>query len=66
MRHRRVRVVRVRATDGTELVLVTNLGPAELPAELVSLLYRRRWPERLGSDRSRPGGSGCFVTPRAW
>ena len=40
---RRVRVVWVRAADGTELVLVTNLGPEELPAELVSLLYRQRW-----------------------
>jgi len=39
----RVRVVWVRAADGTDLVLVTNLGPDELPAELVSLLYRKRW-----------------------
>ena len=39
----RVRVVWVRAADGTELVLVANLGPDELPAELVSLLYRKRW-----------------------
>ena len=41
--HQRVRVVWVRAADGTELVLVTNLGPEELPAALVSLLYRQRW-----------------------
>ena len=41
--HQRVRVVWVRAADGTELVLVTNLGPDALPAELVSLLYRKRW-----------------------
>ena len=43
----RVRVVWVRATDGTELVLVTNLGPDALPAELVSLLYRKRWQIEL-------------------
>ena len=41
--HQRVRVVWGRAADGTELVLVTNLGPEELPADLVSLLYRQRW-----------------------
>lgn len=39
----RVRVVWVRAADAHELVLVTNLGPEELPGELVSLLYRKRW-----------------------
>ena len=39
----RVRVVWVRAADGTELVLVTNLGPEDLPADLVSRLYRKRW-----------------------
>ena len=39
----RVRVVWVRAADGTDLVLVTNLGPEELPGELVSVLYRKRW-----------------------
>jgi hypothetical protein len=42
-RNRRVRVVWVRAADGMELVLVTNLGPDELPAELISRLYRQRW-----------------------
>ncbi len=42
----RVRVVWVKA-DGHELILVTNLGPEELPGELVSLLYRRRWQIEL-------------------
>ena len=42
----RVRLVWVEA-DGHSLRLVTNLPPAELPAELVSLLYRRRWQIEL-------------------
>ena len=42
----RVRVVWVEA-EGHSLILVTNLGPEELPAELVSLLYRRRWQVEL-------------------
>ena len=42
----RVRVVWVEA-DGHNLILVTNLGPEELPAELVSLLYRSRWGVEL-------------------
>jgi hypothetical protein len=42
----RVRVVWVQA-DGHELILVTNLPPEELPAELVSLLYRKRWKVEL-------------------
>jgi hypothetical protein len=42
----RVRVVWVQA-DGHSLVLVTNLSPEELPAELVSLLYRKRWQVEL-------------------
>ena len=42
----RVRVVWVQA-EGHSLILVTNLGPEELPAELVSLLYRRRWQVEL-------------------
>jgi hypothetical protein len=29
------------------LLLVTNLEPDQLPAELVSLLYRRRWQVEL-------------------
>jgi len=42
----RVRVVWISA-EGRELILVTNLPPAELPAELVSLLYRKRWQVEL-------------------
>lgn len=42
----RVRVVWVEAQEH-HLILVTNLGPEELPAELVSLLYRRRWKVEL-------------------
>lgn len=42
----RVRVVWVQA-DGHELILVTNLTPEELPAEWVSLLYRKRWQVEL-------------------
>ena len=38
----RVRVVWICA-EGRELILVTNLPPAELPAQLVSLLYWKRW-----------------------
>jgi hypothetical protein len=42
----RVRLVWVQA-DGQQLLLVTNLSPDALPAELVSLLYRRRWQVEL-------------------
>lgn len=42
----RVRVVWVEA-QGHKLILVTNLNPQELPAELVSLLYRKRWQVEL-------------------
>lgn len=42
----RVRLVWVQA-EGHHLLLVTNLGPDQLPAELVSLLYRRRWQVEL-------------------
>jgi hypothetical protein len=42
----RVRVVWVQA-EGHSLRLVTNLSPEELPAELVSLLYRKRWQVEL-------------------
>lgn len=42
----RVRLVWVEA-DGHQLLLVTNLGPESLPAELVSLLYRKRWQVEL-------------------
>ena len=42
----RVRVVWVQA-QGHQLILVTNLTAQELPAELVSLLYRQRWQVEL-------------------
>jgi len=42
----RLRVVWVEA-EGHKLILVTNLGSQELPAELVSLLYRKRWQVEL-------------------
>ena len=42
----RVRVVWVQA-QGHQLILVTNLTAEELPAELVSLLYRQRWQVEL-------------------
>lgn len=38
----RLRVVWIEGKDSA-LILVTNLGPEVLSAELVSLLYRRRW-----------------------
>jgi len=38
----RLRVVWVEGKD-TALILVTNLSPERLPAELVSMLYRWRW-----------------------
>lgn len=38
----RVRVIWIEGKD-TALLLVTNLSPEILPAELASLLYRRRW-----------------------
>jgi DDE family transposase len=45
-RSQRLRAVWVEA-EGHKLILVTNLGPQELPAELVSLLYRKRWQVEL-------------------
>jgi len=42
----RLRVVWVQA-EGHELILATNLPPEELSAQLVSLLYRRRWQVEL-------------------
>jgi hypothetical protein len=41
-RSMRLRVVWIE-NQGPELILVTNLAPAALPAELVSELYRKRW-----------------------
>ena len=39
----RLRVVWIRREDGGELILATNLAPETLSAELVSMLYRKRW-----------------------
>ena len=39
----RVRVVWIQTQDNSPLILVTNLSPEELPAQLVSMLYRSRW-----------------------
>jgi len=41
-RSMRLRVVWIE-NQGQELILVTNLAPAALPAELVGELYRKRW-----------------------
>jgi hypothetical protein len=41
-RSMRLRVVWIKSHDG-QLILVTNLAPEALPAELVSELYRKRW-----------------------
>lgn len=38
----RVRLVWIQTQDGP-LILVTNLDPERLPAEFVSILYRKRW-----------------------
>jgi hypothetical protein len=38
-----VRVVWVHSATAGELRLVTNLPPLDAPAELVSVMYRRRW-----------------------
>lgn len=38
-----VRVVWVHSATAGELRLVTNLSVAEAPAQLISLMYRRRW-----------------------
>ena len=46
-RSRRLRVVWVEAIRGEALILLTNLGPDVLPAQLVVLLYRRRWQVEL-------------------
>lgn len=45
-RSERLRVVWVEA-EAHKLILVTNLGPQEVPAEMVSLLYRKRWQVEL-------------------
>jgi len=43
----RVRVVWIRTRDNSPLMLVTNLRPEQLPAHLVSELYRWRWKIEL-------------------
>jgi hypothetical protein len=39
----RVRVVWIQTRDNSPLILVTHLTPEQLPAQLVSELYRARW-----------------------
>ncbi len=39
----RVRVVWIHTSDNSPLIVVTNLSAEQLPAELVSELYRSRW-----------------------
>jgi hypothetical protein len=39
----RVRVVWIAMAQGGTLQLVTNVGPEQMSADLVGLLYRRRW-----------------------
>jgi len=43
----RVRVVWIQTQEGGPLILVTNLSADDLPAELVSMLYRQRWKIEL-------------------
>jgi hypothetical protein len=43
----RVRVLWLNPAAGSQLMLVTNQSPEELPAELVSLTYRHRWQVEL-------------------
>jgi hypothetical protein len=43
----RVRLVWIQTEDNSPLMLVTNLRPEELAAELVSMLYRQRWKIEL-------------------
>lgn len=43
----RARVVWIQTQDNAPLILVTNFSAEELPAELVSLLYRKRWKIEL-------------------
>lgn len=43
----RVRVVWIQTQDNSPLLLVTNFSAEELPAQLVSLLYRQRWKIEL-------------------
>jgi len=43
----RVRVVWVRTAEGNILLLATNLTPEQLSAELIWLLYKKRWRVEL-------------------
>jgi IS4 transposase len=43
----RVRVVWIQTEDNSPLIVVTNLSAEALAAELVSLLYRKRWKIEL-------------------
>lgn len=43
----RVRVVWVQTSEGNTLILATNLSPEQLSAELIWLLYRKRWQIEL-------------------
>ena len=43
----RVRVLWIGMAKGEQLMLVTNQGPGQMPADLVSLTYRHRWQVEL-------------------
>ena len=47
LRSMRVRVVQIQREGREPLRLATNLSPAEFPAELIGLIYRRRWQIEL-------------------
>ncbi len=43
----RVRVLWIQKRHGEQMLLVTNLSPSQLSADLVALLYRKRWQVEL-------------------
>lgn len=43
----RVRVLWIQKSNGEQMLLVTNLAPSQLGADLVALLYRKRWQVEL-------------------
>lgn len=43
----RLRVIWIKMADGETLMLVTNQGPGQMPAALVSAAYRHRWQIEL-------------------
>jgi len=43
----RLRVLWIRKSNGEQMLLVTNLPPSQLSADLVGLLYRKRWQVEL-------------------